>query len=38
VVIGIVVLRQIPTALELAGIGLVMLGVLIHREPGSAGG
>ena len=34
VVVGVVVLRQIPTALELAGIGLVMLGVSIHREPG----
>jgi inner membrane transporter RhtA len=33
-VIGVVVLRQVPTALELGGIGLVMLGVSIHREPG----
>jgi inner membrane transporter RhtA len=32
VVVGVVVLRQIPTALDLAGIGLVMLGVSIHRE------
>jgi inner membrane transporter RhtA len=38
VVVGVLVLRQIPTALELAGIGLVMLGVSIHREPGAAGG
>ena len=32
-VIGIVVLAQIPTALELAGIGLVVAGVALHREP-----
>jgi inner membrane transporter RhtA len=38
VVVGVVVLRQIPTALELGGIGLVMLGVSIHREPGGAAG
>jgi inner membrane transporter RhtA len=38
VVVGVVVLRQIPTPLELAGIGLVMLGVSIHREPGAAAG
>jgi inner membrane transporter RhtA len=38
VVVGVVVLRQIPTALDLAGIGLVMLGVSIHREPGEAAG
>jgi inner membrane transporter RhtA len=38
VVVGVVVLRQIPTALELAGIGLVMLGVSIHREPEKAAG
>ena len=37
VVVGVVVLRQIPTAIDLAGIGLVMLGVSIHREPGDAG-
>jgi inner membrane transporter RhtA len=38
VVVGVVVLRQIPTSLELAGIGLVMLGVSIHREPEKAAG
>jgi inner membrane transporter RhtA len=38
VVVGVVVLRQIPTTLELAGIGLVMLAVSIHREPGEAAG
>jgi inner membrane transporter RhtA len=38
VVVGVVVLRQVPTLPELAGIGLVMLGVSIHREPQAAGG
>jgi len=38
VVVGVVVLRQIPTALDLAGIGLVMLGVSIYREPADAAG
>jgi inner membrane transporter RhtA len=37
VVIGVVVLAQVPTVLELAGVGLVMLGVGIHREPATAG-
>jgi inner membrane transporter RhtA len=32
VVIGVVVLRQLPSALDLAGIALVMLGVVLHRE------
>jgi inner membrane transporter RhtA len=31
-VIGVLVLRQIPTLAELAGVGLVILGVGIHRE------
>jgi inner membrane transporter RhtA len=31
-VIGVVVLRQMPTALELAGIALVVLAVALHRE------
>jgi inner membrane transporter RhtA len=31
-VIGVLVLRQIPTIAELAGVGLVILGVGIHRE------
>lgn len=30
--IGILVLRQMPSLLELAGIGLVILGVALHRE------
>jgi inner membrane transporter RhtA len=32
-VIGIVVLRQVPTLLELGGIGLIVLGVVVHQEP-----
>jgi len=31
-VIGVLVLRQLPTAVDLAGIGLVMVGVVLHRE------
>jgi inner membrane transporter RhtA len=31
--IGLVVLRQTPTLSELAGIGLIMTAVAIHREP-----
>jgi threonine/homoserine efflux transporter RhtA len=31
-VIGVVVLRQVPSIVELAGVGLVILGVGIHRE------
>lgn len=32
-VIGIVVLTQIPGAAEIAGVGLVIAGVAVHREP-----
>jgi len=32
-VIGIVVLGQVPTAVEVAGVGLVVAGVALHREP-----
>ena len=32
-VIGIVVLAQIPSALEVAGVALVIAGVALHREP-----
>jgi inner membrane transporter RhtA len=32
-VIGVVVLTQIPSALEVAGVGLVIAGVALHREP-----
>ena len=32
--IGIVVLGQIPTLGELAGVALVVLGVAVHREAG----
>jgi inner membrane transporter RhtA len=31
-VIGLVVLAQLPTSLEVAGVGLVMAGVAVHRE------
>ena len=37
VVIGIVVLRQIPVVAELLGVALVIAGVLVHREVGRAG-
>jgi inner membrane transporter RhtA len=30
-VIGVVVLRQLPSAVDIAGIALVMLGVALHR-------
>jgi inner membrane transporter RhtA len=33
VIIGIIVLQQIPTWVEILAVGLVVLGVLIHREP-----
>ena len=33
--IGLVVLRQVPTAVDLVGVGLVVLGLALHREPGS---
>ena len=29
--IGVVVLRQLPSAVDVVGIGLVMLGVALHR-------
>jgi inner membrane transporter RhtA len=32
-VIGVVVLTQIPTAPEIAGVALVVVGVALHREP-----
>lgn len=34
VVIGVIVLRQVPSALELFGVILVMLGVAVHRQTG----
>jgi inner membrane transporter RhtA len=33
VAIGVVVLGQIPSALDLAGVGLVIAGVAVHRPP-----
>lgn len=35
-VVGVVVLRQIPTARELIGVGLVVLGVAAHRDAAAA--
>ena len=35
-VIGIVVLAQIPTWIEVLGVGLVVAGVAVHREPANA--
>jgi inner membrane transporter RhtA len=35
-VIGVVVLAQLPTAAELAGVALVVGGVALHREPATA--
>ena len=32
-VIGVLVLTQIPTALEIAGVALVVAGVAVHRQP-----
>ncbi len=31
-VVGVVVLRQIPTIVEIAGVGLVILAVALHRD------
>jgi inner membrane transporter RhtA len=36
--IGALVLRQIPSAADLAGISLVILGVALHRPDGAGGG
>lgn len=33
-IIGVLVLRQIPSAMEIAGIGLVISGVALHRRAG----
>ena len=35
VVIGLAVLHQVPRPIELVGVGLVMVGVLVHAEPRS---
>jgi inner membrane transporter RhtA len=35
--IGFVVLAQIPTALEIAAIGLIICGVALHRESAAQG-
>jgi inner membrane transporter RhtA len=36
-VIGLIVLHQVPTLRDLAGVGLVIAGVAAHREPASPG-
>ena len=36
-IIGVVVLAQLPTATELAGVALVVGGVALHREPAATG-
>ena len=36
-VIGIVVLAQIPTAAEVAGVALVIAAVAVHRQPAAPG-
>ena len=36
-VIGLIVLHQVPTVRDLAGVGLVIAGVAAHREPASPG-
>jgi inner membrane transporter RhtA len=33
--IGLIVLGQVPTAADIAGVGLVVVGVALHREPAS---
>jgi inner membrane transporter RhtA len=35
-VIGIVVLAQVPSTAEVLGVGLVIAGVAVHREPQEA--
>jgi inner membrane transporter RhtA len=35
-VIGIAVLGQVPTAIEVAGVTLVVAGVALHREPSTS--
>jgi inner membrane transporter RhtA len=37
-IVGIVLLAQIPTAIELVGIGLVIVGVAVHRSSPHHGG
>jgi inner membrane transporter RhtA len=36
-VIGIAVLAQVPSAIEVAGVALVVAGVALHREPADPG-
>jgi inner membrane transporter RhtA len=36
-IIGAIVLRQIPTAIDILGVALVMMGVALHKPPQSTG-
>ena len=36
-VVGVVVLAQVPSALEVVGVALVVAGVALHREAPAAG-
>jgi inner membrane transporter RhtA len=38
VVVGVIVLGQLPSGVELLAVGLVIAGVAIHRDPGEAAG
>ncbi|HSK95513.1 MAG TPA: EamA family transporter, partial [Euzebyales bacterium] len=37
VVVGLIVLRQVPTPVEVAGVALVIVGVVLHREARAQG-
>ncbi|MDH5823612.1 EamA family transporter [Luteimonas sp. RD2P54] len=37
VVVGVVVLRQIPAPVEASGVALVVFGIVLHRQPRSCG-
>jgi inner membrane transporter RhtA len=32
-IVGILILRQVPTTIELAGVSMVIAGVAVHRNP-----
>jgi inner membrane transporter RhtA len=36
-IVGIVVLAQIPSPVEVAGVALVVAGIAVHREPTESG-
>jgi inner membrane transporter RhtA len=33
-VVGLIVLAQVPSAVEVVGVSMVIAGVAVHREPG----